>query len=199
MFRLVNIVDDRLQQIISKELMNGFENMFDLKINDLEHSLTQIEDFCADIQLPTDNKLQHNLAVYKIIGMYKELYDPDFKYTFDEEGAYILSQILQQQLSIFEDFMHCDRLDSWTIEESESIESSIKAFWDSSLSDDDISYVKDYADIYFEIIKKEVLEESFFSRTCYRRNKYSVLLYTFYHFIHCFIIQYTKRMIFKCI
>lgn len=159
MYRLANIVDNRLQNIISKELMNGFEETFHLKSNDMKDIVFQINDFCDDIELPINSKMQHDFAVYKIIGMYQEITDPNFKYTFDEQGEYILSQILRHQLTMFEDFMSCCDSDSEDNSKREKIKSSIKDFWNTTLSDDDIKYVKAFAEDYFEVIKQDVIDE----------------------------------------
>ena len=78
--------------------------------------------------------MQHYYAVSKIIGMYQGIADPTFKYTFDKQGEYILAQFLEQQLALLEDF----------------IPSNIK---------DDVKYVKEWADAYFDALEKEVLTE----------------------------------------
>lgn len=159
MYILVNIVDNRLQHIISKELMNGFEETFHLKSKDMKDIVAQIDDFCDEIELPIDSKMQHDFAVYKIIGMYQEISDPNFKYTFDEHGEYILSQILRHQFAMFEDFISCCNNDTADNNERTKTESSIKNFWNTSLSNDDITYVKAFAEDYFEGMKQDFMNE----------------------------------------
>lgn len=121
--------------------MNGLEETFLIKSNDMKAIIDQIEDFCKYIEMPIDTQMQHDYAVYKIIGMYQELADPDFKYTFDEQGEYILAQILEQQLSILEDFIPSNIEDDEVTPDLALIESGIAEHWDTSLSNDDIKYV----------------------------------------------------------
>ena len=172
MYRLVNIVDKQLQHIISKELMNGFEETFHLKSKDMKEIIAQINNFCDEIELPIDSKMQHDFAVYKIIGMYQEIADPNFKYTFDEHGEYILSQILRHQFAMFEDFISCCDNDTTDNNERTKTESSIKNFWNTSLSDDDIKYVTDFAEDYFEGIKQDFMDEDASDCTEYNQAKY---------------------------
>lgn len=159
MYRLTNIADDRLQRIISKELMNGFEETFHLKSNNMKAIIEQIEDFCEYIEMPIDTQMQHDYAVYKIIGMFQELADPNFKYTYDEQGEYILAQILEQQLALLEEFIPSNIEDDEITPDLELIESEIAEHWETSLSKDDIKYVKEWADAYFDTLKKEALAE----------------------------------------
>lgn len=126
----------------------------------MKNIVAQIDDFFDEIELPINSKMQHDFAVYKIIGMYQEIADPNFKYTFDEHGEYILSQILRHQLAMFEDFMSCWDNDTADNNERTKNKSSIKKFWNTSLSDDDIKYIKAFAEDYFEGMKQDFIDEN---------------------------------------
>jgi hypothetical protein len=64
MYRLANIVDSRLQKIITKELMHGFEETCNLKATDAKDIMAQIEFFFDEMDISMDSKMQHDLTVY---------------------------------------------------------------------------------------------------------------------------------------
>jgi hypothetical protein len=90
--------------------------------------------------------------------MYQELCDPNSEYTFDEQGEYLLAKMLEYQLSQYECYMDSfyDLEDS---DENEDAEPDITGFWNTSLTPDEIKYVKDYANDYFKGLKQDAIDE----------------------------------------
>ena len=154
MFRTSDIRDIQLQKIISKEIMNAFEDTFCISSGDAEQISSCIEEFCENMCIPMNSKLEHDLLIYKIIGMYSELKDPNYQYTFDEQGEWLLSKLLLYHLSLFESFLECaEDNDNKGFEDHEP---SVEDFWDSALTDDDKKYVSEYADRFFDSLIEDI-------------------------------------------
>ena len=94
MFRLSQIRNLRLQAIISKEMMNAFEDAFKISSGDTEQIASNIEMFCEEMSIPMNSPLERDLLIYKITGMIQEVADSSTAYTFDEQGDWILSKFL---------------------------------------------------------------------------------------------------------
>lgn len=157
MYRLSNIEDKRLQQIITKEIMNGFDDTFQFSSKDADTIAAHIEEFCETNLINIESKFQHDLLIYKIIGMYQELADSNNQYTFDEMGEWLFAKILLSMLSRYEFFLECSEdADDALFQDGDA---SIEDFWETSLSEEDIEYVKSFADTYFAEVLSEVFDE----------------------------------------
>lgn len=153
MYRTPNIEDKKLIALISKELMNGFKDLFALD-SDKDMISTAVQEFCEVNKISLKTKLDLDLYICKIVGMYQELADANALYTFDEHGEWILSRILLSEMSMFESFLD----DNETDDESED-EASIEDFWVSALTDEEIEYVEAYAEEYFSGLSTEMQDE----------------------------------------
>lgn len=85
-----------LQKAISKELINAFTVVFGVTISEDDISL----DWACLMDFLEDNPLLHVPMVsdetweLRIVGMLRELSDPNYEYTFDLPGEYILYKVL---------------------------------------------------------------------------------------------------------
>lgn len=149
MFRLSQIKDLRLQEIISKEILNAFEDTFKISSNNRDEIISNIEMFCDDMEIPLKSKLDHDLTIYKIMGMIQEVADTKYAYTFDEHGDWIFSKFLLYHLNKYEFFLSL----------TEDDDSSIEDYWESSLTTDDIAYVKEFADNHFAGLAEDISED----------------------------------------
>lgn len=155
MFRLANIEDKRLQTIINKELINGFDDEFAFSSNDTEAIISNIEIFCEEAGIPFENKIQHDVLIMKIKAMYDELLDESYQYTFDEFGELIFARLLLRALDKYEFFLACAE----NTPDEYNDEPGIEDYWESTLSEEDIEYVRSFADKYFASVIEDLAED----------------------------------------
>ena len=149
MFRLSQIRNLRLQAIISKEMMNAFEDAFKISSGDTEQIASNIEMFCEEMSIPMNSPLERDLLIYKITGMIQEVADSSSAYTFDEQGDWILSKFLLYYMNRYEFFLS----------PSEDEDASIEDFWESSLTDEDKEFVNSFADDFFDNLIAEIADD----------------------------------------
>lgn len=149
MFRLSQIRNLRLQAIISKEMMNAFEDAFKISSGDTEQVASNIEMFCEEMSIPMNSPLERDLLIYKITGMIQEVADSSSAYTFDEQGDWILSKFLLYYMNRYEFFLSL----------SEDEDASIEDFWESSLTDEDKEFVNSFADDFFDNLIAEIADD----------------------------------------
>ncbi len=137
--------------------MVAFDEVFSIQSADPDLIAGNIADFCIAMGIDINSKLEKDLLFYKITGMYNELADEDFQYTFDEHGEWLLSKLLLYMLDSYEGFLQYAEEEE--PEEYADHMPSIEDFWGTSLSDDDIKYVEKFADDYFTRIEGELFEE----------------------------------------
>ena len=157
MFRTSSFRNDiRFQQIISKELLNGFNQIFMIESKDTELIQSCFEIFCEEAGIEFGSSLEKDLLFYKMLGMYREIADPDQRYTFDEHGEWFLSKILLTAYERIE-----AQIESWyDFEEDEDQgEPTIDKLWISSLSEDEVQYVRKKAEEYCFNVSEEILWE----------------------------------------
>jgi hypothetical protein len=99
MYRLSEIEDETLQRVVSNEMASGFLKTFGIK-RATEH--LEINEFRQGVIRYILNTYSENAGLhdlndsviteigYKIEKMYDEILDPEYEYTFDEFGEYLL-------------------------------------------------------------------------------------------------------------
>lgn len=99
MYRLADINDDILQAVVSNEIATGFLKTFGIKraTEHLEMNEFRLGVIRYLLNTYSENPGLHDLSGEtlgeigkKISKMYDELMDPDYEYTFDEFGEYLL-------------------------------------------------------------------------------------------------------------
>lgn len=154
MFRTSNFKDKRLRAIISKELLNGFDEIFLFRTQNTDIISDAFELFCANAGIVCENKMQEDLLLYKIWGMYKEIADPDYLYTFDEHGEWLLYKILVEAAYRLE-----DEIEAWESMDHKDgeTEPTLEDIWDTALSKEEIEYVCQKATEYMKDVIEEIL------------------------------------------
>lgn len=158
MFRTSNFTNDiRFQQIVSKELLNGFNQIFMIETQDAELIQNCFEMFCDEAGIEFASFMEKDLLLYKLLGMYREIADPDHRYTFDEQGEWLLSKILLAAYERIE-----EQMETWYDFETEEDpgEPTIDKLWPSSLSADDVQYIRKIAEEYCTYMAEEFLWDS---------------------------------------
>ena len=131
MYRLSGFMDRRIQEIISRELYNSFLYAFDISPKTLLADEDRLRDF-FDFSYDAQNLSRMEVLTIKkrLKKMCQELLDPEYEYTFDLFGENLLFKIL-----------YCIRDDEETYKDM--LEDK-KYFWESSASEEDLKYVKEY-------------------------------------------------------
>lgn len=111
--------------------------------------------FCDEMDIPMNSQLQHDLLLQKILGMVEEVADSSYCYSFDEEGEWIFAKFLIYHLNKFEFFLSLSEDDGCSIED----------YWESSLSEDDLDYVREQADILFETLINDISDSDEMTET----------------------------------
>ncbi len=151
MYRSSYFKDVKMQEIISKEMLNGFNKVFGFHTKRPDIIQMMFDEFCYYQDITFSNQLEADLLLNKIMGLYAEIADTEYRYTFDEHGEWLLYQILlkanetvEEGFSMWED-----------MEEKEDRDSVYEDFWESSLSDEEKAYVEKQADA---CVKREMAE-----------------------------------------
>lgn len=173
MFRTSHFKDKKIRAIISKELLNGFNEVFQFRTNNPEIIGEAFELFCANAGIECENKMQEDLLLYKILGMYREIADPAHLYTFDEHGEWLLYKILLEGAYRLE-----DSVGAWEYmdHDDDKAEPALEDLWDTSLSSEEIGYACKIATEYMtnameealcddEELDRKTLEEEYLART----------------------------------
>lgn len=138
MYRFYFNNSEKFQKILSKELMNGFDYTFNFSSNDPAAIVENICDFFGSMGYELEEGFKRDALVYKVVGMYEELADEEYEYTFDELGEWILYKCIELAYG-------------GTI--------AIGFPWESSLSSDDCLFMSTIAADYSESLRQEILED----------------------------------------
>lgn len=145
MYRTSFLREEKILRLISKEMSNGFDYLFKICSGNEKTIRKNIQSFCKKNHVGISSKLEEDLIVCKILGLYKEIQDPDYLYTFDEHGEWLLSKMLSYVYKQYQNSDHYDEDDT-----------EISKFWKSSLNDEEIEYLKEFARDYVDNLKKEM-------------------------------------------
>jgi len=155
MLRTSELRGKRLQEIISKEIIHGFDMVFGINTGRSDIMDMMFDEFCYYMDLKFVTDLEKQLLRIKIQGMYDELKDPNHYYTFDEHGEWLLFKALMKaNEEIKEGFAMWDDL-----ELRENRDPFFDDFWESSLTAEEKRYVRSFATDYFEKEKEEMFYE----------------------------------------
>ena len=154
MFRTSSFKDKKIRAMISKELLNGFDEIFLFRTKDPDIIGDAFEKFCANAGIECKNKMQEDLLLYKILGMYREIADPDYLYTFDEHGEWLLYKILKEAAYLLD-----DSIEAWEFfdHDDDKTEPTLEDVWETSLSSEEIEYACKIAKEYMTNVMEEIL------------------------------------------
>lgn len=133
MYTLPYYQDARLQQIISKEILNGFNFAFGM--NNETHEADPIEAQIIMFDSNADNNDQRAYAKAYAEALYKEIADPDAEYQFSPFGERILYNAIKGTKEIMTEILRLPHMSK------ANKEKRIFYKWNSSLSKEEKEYV----------------------------------------------------------
>ena len=162
MYRLSNIENDILQRVVSNEMAAGFLRTFGvtravehLDIGDFGKGIIKylLNTYSGNDALHDLGEAQLSEIAKKIEKMYDELLDPEYEYTYDEFGEYLLFIFIEHAKQNAYDVRESGYFD--LDEHTEENYSEIPMFASASLSIRDELYLREYFSRFYDSMFEE--------------------------------------------